>query len=172
MRISKQMLREALLRLLEKKDLEKISVYELCQEAQINRTTFYRYYSNTYDVICEIRDAFFQTMEDTVFAEEYEGIRSLEETLILLRDNRRLVNILLRVFSEEAVFEELFRRRSFLEQIYRDACSGYDEEWKKSYAAVYSVKGSYAIIQKWLNDPDDIPPGRIALLIREINDRK
>ena len=49
-RITKRMLREALIRLLGKKPIEKIRVQELCQEAQINRTTFYKYYGNQYDL--------------------------------------------------------------------------------------------------------------------------
>ena len=40
-RLSKALLKEALVRLLETKPLDKITIYELCAEAQINRTTFY-----------------------------------------------------------------------------------------------------------------------------------
>ena len=40
-RLSKTMLKNALIRLLANKSIDKITVYELCAEAQINRTTFY-----------------------------------------------------------------------------------------------------------------------------------
>ena len=42
--ISKRMLKEALLDLLKDKPIDAVTVSELCQMAQINRTTFYRHY--------------------------------------------------------------------------------------------------------------------------------
>lgn len=52
--ISKHLLKTSLLRLLQKKNINKISVTELCQEAEINRTTFYRHYETPDDVLMEI----------------------------------------------------------------------------------------------------------------------
>lgn len=52
--ISKILMKEGLLRLLKKKHISKISVSELCKKAQINRTTFYRYYQTPSDVLQEI----------------------------------------------------------------------------------------------------------------------
>ena len=42
--LTKRLLREGLLRLLSKTDLNKISVTQLCIESGINRATFYRHY--------------------------------------------------------------------------------------------------------------------------------
>lgn len=52
--ISKYLLKTSLIKLLQKKHISKISVSELCQEAEINRTTFYRHYESTNDVLMEI----------------------------------------------------------------------------------------------------------------------
>ena len=41
-RLSKMLLKNALMKLLEEKPLEKITIYELCAEAQLNRVTFYK----------------------------------------------------------------------------------------------------------------------------------
>ena len=40
---------EALLTLLEKKDFDFITVKEICVVANVNRSTFYLHYENTYD---------------------------------------------------------------------------------------------------------------------------
>ena len=45
----------ALLRLLETTAFEKISVTMLCNEAQVNRSTFYAHYSDTSDLLVEVR---------------------------------------------------------------------------------------------------------------------
>ncbi len=57
--VTKRMVKEGLIRLLEKKSLEKINITELCQEAGINRTTFYRYYELPRDVLTEMQNEFY-----------------------------------------------------------------------------------------------------------------
>ena len=49
-RITKKMIREAFLTLLSGKDIRHITVRELCERAQINRGTFYKYYLDVYDL--------------------------------------------------------------------------------------------------------------------------
>ena len=44
---------EALLRLLEKKDFEFITITEVCQKAGVNRSTFYLHYENMDDLLVE-----------------------------------------------------------------------------------------------------------------------
>ena len=53
-RVSKTMLEGALMRLLREKRVDKVTVYELCQEAGINRTTFYKYYGSPQDLLDQI----------------------------------------------------------------------------------------------------------------------
>ncbi len=52
--LSKRMLKEGLMALLKKKNIRKISVNELCETAEINRTTFYRHYQTPHDVLIDI----------------------------------------------------------------------------------------------------------------------
>lgn len=52
--VTKRMLKEGLLRLLEEKPLEKVHVNELCRESGINRATFYRHYETPHDVLEEL----------------------------------------------------------------------------------------------------------------------
>lgn len=49
--LTKRLLREGLLRLLSKTDLNKISVTQLCIESGINRATFYRHYEEPRDIL-------------------------------------------------------------------------------------------------------------------------
>ena len=54
-RITKMMIRNALLQLLKEKTLQTITVRELCQVADINRGTFYTHYRRFYErknIIC------------------------------------------------------------------------------------------------------------------------
>ena len=63
-RLSKAMLKEGLLKLLKDKQLNQISIYELCQTSGINRTTFYKYYGSQTDLLNEIEADFFAQIEE------------------------------------------------------------------------------------------------------------
>jgi len=52
--VTKRMIQEALIRLLENKPIDKIKVNELCEESGINRATFYRHYETLQDILREI----------------------------------------------------------------------------------------------------------------------
>ena len=52
--LTKRLLREGLLRLLSKTDLNKISVTQLCIESGVNRATFYRHYEEPRDILNDI----------------------------------------------------------------------------------------------------------------------
>ena len=47
---------EALIKLLSIKDFNQINIKELCQIANVNRTTFYAYYDNTFELLIDAKD--------------------------------------------------------------------------------------------------------------------
>ena len=53
-RLTKRLLRESLLGLLEEKPVEKITVKELCETAELNRSTFYTYYQDVFSLYYEM----------------------------------------------------------------------------------------------------------------------
>lgn len=50
-RLTVRLIREALLRLLEREDFDRITVSAICEEAEINRSTFYRYFDNQFQLL-------------------------------------------------------------------------------------------------------------------------
>lgn len=55
---TKMVLKESFLNLLEKKDISRITVKEICEDADINRATFYTHYTDVYDLQKKIEDEF------------------------------------------------------------------------------------------------------------------
>ena len=73
-RLSKTLLKNALVHLLQKKPLNKISVLEICETAQINRTTFYKYYGSQTDLLNEIESDFLAQLDESLaLIPEQEG---------------------------------------------------------------------------------------------------
>lgn len=73
-----KLLIEALAELLNEKGFENISVTEICDKAMINRTTFYKHYTDKYDLV----ERGFETMlEDISSKVKYPDIAKTEFTL-------------------------------------------------------------------------------------------
>ena len=57
-RFTKMVLQQALLKILKEKNIDKVTIKELCQEANVNRGTFYLHYATPNDLLMEIEQQF------------------------------------------------------------------------------------------------------------------
>ncbi len=75
---TKKMIRESFIKMLNERPLNKITVTAIVTECEINRNTFYYYYTDIYEILSEI----FQTELQTVI-DEYNDTLSWEESFIV-----------------------------------------------------------------------------------------
>lgn len=91
-RYTKKAIRESFLDLLEEKPLEKISVTEICKNADINRGTFYSHYTDPF----ELKESLEQELID-MFTEAAKtapnGCITALSALNILKDNRDLCRL-------------------------------------------------------------------------------
>ena len=64
--LTKRLIHTAFLHLLRNKSIREISIRELCNEAGINRTTFYNHYGSQYDVFTEIADRYLEDISAVI----------------------------------------------------------------------------------------------------------
>lgn len=101
--VTKRMLKEGLLRLLEKKPLEKIRINELCQESGINRATFYRHYETPRDVLGEL--------ELDIAGELLAGI-SKQQPQTMQEAQKIMEALCTHIYDHAEIFKVLFRCNS------------------------------------------------------------
>lgn len=94
-RYTKQAIRDGFLRLLAEKPIEKISVTEICREADINRGTFYAHYSDPYELKRSLEDQLSDALAQRLQESGLKRLTSLQ-TLRLLSENRELCRRLCR----------------------------------------------------------------------------
>lgn len=167
--LSKRLIKEALLRLLQKKPLAKISISALCEEAQINRTTFYRHYETPGDVLLEIAldsiKQFSRTFSSSKeMADEKMFVLKLCE---FLSENAELVRILMQNDVSEPYAEEIYYALSscFLGAktvLYQGKPA--DNDTLRLINSYFSA-GIYALIRQWLLEEIPKTPAEIADLI-------
>lgn len=74
-RYTKNVLQQALLRILQQKSIDRVTIKELCEEAKVNRGTFYLHYATPNDLLREIEQQFTDenmTMFSPYFNNGYE----------------------------------------------------------------------------------------------------
>src|SRR5690606_8357896 len=85
-----RVLKESLISLLKEKPITTITVKEICQIADINRSTFYSHYSDLYDLLGQIEEEILTDIKRTLHAYNPNGEsqQMMEKLLQYLADNR------------------------------------------------------------------------------------
>lgn len=81
---TKKVLKEVLIELLQDKKLQKISVKEICDRSDINRSTFYLHYNNVFDLWNSIEDEIISSMNKILY--NFHARTILTQPLPLLID--------------------------------------------------------------------------------------
>lgn len=169
--ITKRMLKEGLLRLLDTKNLDKIRVNELCEESGINRATFYRHYETPHDVLLELQRDFIRQAAPISKRPQnvIEARKMLEHTCSYFYDHADVAKILFRCSNDEDMirglneFYQHFMELQKTEQLFAQM----DEATAKIITA-FMGGGGYCLLRQWILE--DIPksPKEIADILYSI----
>lgn len=161
-RMTKRLMKDALLELLERKNLANISVTELCETADVHRTTFYLHYTDPADVLREIEQDFMDqipTPPEVIDALSQEQL--LESTtgfFDYVKQNGSTIRIL---FSESA-------QSSFSSRLVEYLCSGYipvgegADVFPSRFLQLYIANGTLGMLREWVDQNFSVSSRRIA----------
>ena len=167
-RLTKTMLKNALIELLGEKSLDKITVYELCATAQINRTTFYKYYGSQHDLLADIVNDLFDELEKNLLVAGETDFDKLRDVVSFLGQNRQRWRVLINAVDDRQFTERLFGLPVIRSLVGGNLSVSYSPR-QEEYVRLYFCQGGYAIIRKWLNDDEADPPEEIAALITALS---
>ncbi|MCD8294966.1 MAG: TetR/AcrR family transcriptional regulator [Clostridia bacterium] len=144
---------EALLRLLDEKPLDNITIKELCGEAGVNRSTFYAHYGSIEDILEETRTGIVENFIKDVRKKAQDGVEDdiLTAYLELIRKHRNFYKVHMETTSPLA-FTDMFKERvtKRLEDV--EKAEGVDLDGNRlEYMARYHLVGIYAVIKKWVD---------------------
>ena len=155
---------EALLALLEEKDLEYITVKEICHRAGVNRSTFYLHYETIADLVDETLEminqrflSYFPQQEEEVLGNM--GSREREELVLVTReyllpylrfiqDNKKVYRA---AFRNPGSMQAYARYRELKQHILCPILERFEiPVAHRPYYIAYYVEGIAAIIKEWL----------------------
>ena len=105
----------ALLTLLEKNSFEHLTVDQICNEALLHRSSFYRYFSDKYDLLEQTLDAQISRIVDS--GESEEDI--IKQFVLYINDHKNLISHLASSNSHSSLYTEMLR---IFSQVILDRC--------------------------------------------------
>ncbi len=170
-KFSKMMLRQSLLELMKEKPINKITITEICKHADINRNTFYSYFTTPDDLLCQIENDLYDEIRDSVESSlQISTISSsLLEIFTAISKNEDLCKI---IFSE-------FGDKVFLRKIMDIAYDRCITEWSSiapdlpkrqlEMAYTFIANGCAGLIESWIQSGFKESPLEIAQFINKIS---
>ena len=148
-------IRNALAQLLVEKDVEKISIKEIAERADVDRKTVYNYYSSVYEILAELENDWVEDFDQfTKRLENVRGTEYLEQFFPvlaeLIADDIELYKQLMRMGSQSRVINRL---TEFLnEKIKKAFARSYElEEEQVNLAAEFVLAGLFWSYRSWFN---------------------
>ena len=157
-RRTKRILEQSLMELLEQKPLKDITVRDLTTLADINRGTFYAYYSDIYDFVQKLEDGYFERFVELMNAHGdgtvFRQTRSfLLDMFTFIQNNSKVVRILLGENGDGSFREKLIavvREKCHADWIAdKSEFAGTEKEFDYRYAFVTS--GCIGLIREWVS---------------------
>ena len=157
-RMSIDLIENAFMELLQTKELQKITVSELCQLADVNRSTFYANYLDVYDLADKLREKLYKAFE-----EEFPGLSNETRQYGSLRvfrhikENQMLYKTFFKLGYDELVDTSVYD----IEQATKD----FDNKHIK-YHVEFFRHGFNAIVKMWLNGGCVESPEEMAEIVK------
>ena len=149
-RMTKRLMKDALLELMEHQDLVKVSVTAICEKADVHRSTFYKYYTDPADLLREIEQDFLDRIPTPPMVLDQQNQKSLlsaaSEFFDFIKENKKTVRIL---FSGSCV-------SSFSARLVEFLCDGYvpvgdeTDELSSHFIQVYIANGTVGMMREWV----------------------
>lgn len=156
---------EALIHLLEKKDIEYITIKEICNKAGVNRSTFYLHYESIDDLVDETMEYTNKKFIDCFNGSSKEFIEKIKTSSLedlKLINKKYLIPYLTFVKDNKKIFRASFNNPNGMKVVDKykhlekyvlnpilDRFNITKEE--RSYLITFYINGIMAIVKEWIN---------------------
>lgn len=172
-KMTKAMLNESFMKFLEEKPLSRITVKEICDDADVNRSTYYVYYSDPYDQLHKIEDTFIQEQTayiDTILQTGEQDDLNFSKIMIKLlqyyRERKRLLQVLFGRYGDIHLEQDIL---SFVaERILSSDVKRAKLPQEQLQDYTYAASGSFGLILYWIMTDCQEQPEHLANRITDL----
>ncbi len=162
---TKRVLRECLFNMLEEKSIDDITVKELTEAADVNRSTFYFYYNDIKDMMRQIQDEIFDVFENTVIKPQASFFTIDDFTSYCVRffefckEYEKICKFVVNNDPNNFLAKKI--KTSLLEHI-PDSKKVYPLSDPKCYLTGFAVSAIWQTVIQWMNDGMKVPADEMA----------
>lgn len=175
-----QLMDEALIQLLEKKDFDYITVKELCSKAGVNRSTFYLHYDNLNDLLEEtityINNKFNESFKMDFIDKSVIKNKPIDDLMFItpkylipylnfIKDNKKTfmtVQNNSNLFKSSEIFQAMYK------EIFEPILDKYNvDKEEQIYVFEYFFRGVLGVIMKWISLGCDDPIDKVIHIIEK-----
>lgn len=157
--LTKRLLKETLLRLMEEKNIDKITVTELCDASEINRSTFYNHYGCPKDVLREIETGFVSDLEEISkkagAGRDWPMDKRIEALCTYLLEHKQVSMLLIRDSDINSEFATMLFQATHVQATYDQVLSYAQNQDSKRLVTTFLATGAYHMLRQWMLE--DIP---------------
>ncbi len=170
-KMTNMLLNESFLKFLSVKPLSRITIKEICEDADMNRSTYYAHFTDPYDQLKKLETDIMVDMTIYVDSIVTEGLRDDKKQYQIIR------RILEYIQSKRHVFQILLGKSGDLD-LQRDILTffgerifsqGQKQDQKMGYRFIYASTGSFGMIYQWITEDNKIDVDTLADWIAEFN---
>jgi AcrR family transcriptional regulator len=168
---TKKVIKDTFIDLLDKKDISKVTVSEICKIADVNRATFYRYYLDVFDLLEKMEQEFVEDVKaayGTKDSEKQSLAYYATSLLNMCYDNQKLAKILFtstgKPYFLNSILEECYNRCKVR---WIRAVPDIDED-DIEYASVFIFNGALGVVNYWIKCDFDKSVDDVAKIIQDL----
>ena len=170
-RYTRMIIQTAFLELLQQKPMNKITVREVCDKAEINRSTFYKHYMDCYDLMDKLKEEALVQLEEKLSTIEADGATpALTAILQTVEDNARLFEIFFECGGSRDFTRQLVRLCFRFMNLHLAALNdGMQNDTQRAMDFAFLIGGVGSVTEYWIQGGCKVPKEQIAAAILRLS---
>ena len=168
-RLTRSLLKNALVQLMQTQHISKISIRALCEVADINRSTFYVHYTDQYDLLNQVEQEVLDNLNRYLSKQDLDenhpiSVQVLTKVLDYVKENEELFKALLSENCDFAFQKALMELAQVISSQQNQSLDARTQE----YIETFGLTGTISMLQKWLHDATDESPAQMAEFVIQV----
>lgn len=167
---TKRILRECFFNLLEEKTIDELTVKELTEAADINRSTFYFYYNDINDMMKQIQNEIFDVFEENVISPQasFFTVEDFKEYilrfLLFCKEYEQICKFVISNDPNNFLSNKI--KESLLKHI-PNSYKTFSQKDPKRYLTCFAVSAFWETVIQWMYDGMEVAPEDMASFMAE-----
>lgn len=167
-KMTKQLIKKAFGDLLEKKPINKITVKQICEKADVNRSTFYAHYKDHYELFEEMQSDIISLTPSINLYKKEPIVQDLTKFFEFIHTNRRIYKILFLNSNgmqlRNSILNKVFNREGgSIDWIDKEMNLGDRMHFKMLMCAF----GGMTMVEKWIFGEFEAKPAELAMYMAQ-----